>query len=78
MKFVSEIFKLSWNCVRDRICFSLCSESVKLFIRQLFNMAEKRIDVDLNILSYPAPFPPANIIEIRSLFLRSEWLIIGT
>jgi len=26
MKFVSEIFKLIWNCVRDRTHFSLCSE----------------------------------------------------
>ena len=25
LKFVSEIFKLTWNCVRDRICCSLCS-----------------------------------------------------
>jgi len=32
MKVVSEMFKLTCNCARDRICLSLCSEICE-FIR---------------------------------------------
>ena len=56
-EFVSETFKLQWNYVRDRICHSLRSE-MREFIRYrrqvLFDIAAKPIDVDSNILSYPA------------------------
>jgi len=56
MKIVSEIFKLTRNYVRDRICRCLCSEYVNLFARRqhLFDIAAKPINVDSNFLSYPA------------------------
>ena len=56
MKFVSEIFKLTWNCVRDSICRNLCSEFVNSFARRqhLFEIVAKPIYVDSSFLSYRA------------------------
>ena len=53
----SEIFKLTWNCVRDCICTTAVN-CVNSFARRehLFDNAAKPIDVDANLLSYPAPF----------------------
>jgi len=54
-----EIFKLTSNCdcVRDCICATAVN-SVNSFARRehLFDNAAKPIDVDANLLSYPAPF----------------------
>jgi len=57
MKFVSEIFKLTCHCVRDRICRRLCSEICESFARRqhLFHIVAKPIAVNSNILLYPAP-----------------------
>jgi len=57
MKFVSEIIKLTWNCVRGHICRRLWSEFVNSFARRrhLFDIATKPIDVDSNFLLYSAP-----------------------
>jgi len=56
-EFKSEIFKLTPNCVPDRICSRLCSEFMNSFARRqhLFDVAAKPIDVASNFLSYPVP-----------------------
>ena len=54
IKFVIEIFKLTLNCVRDRILVCVV-KFVNPFARRqhLFVIAAKPIDVDPDILSYP-------------------------
>jgi len=52
-------FKLMWNCGCDHTCLSisLCNKYVISFTRhqRLFEITAIPIDVDLNILSQPAP-----------------------
>ena len=52
MKSASKIFKLTRNCVYDRIHFSLSSESVNSFNshQHLFDTAAKSINTDSNFL----------------------------
>ena len=77
MTFVSTISKLTWNCIRDRICLTLRSEICELFARHqnLFGIAATPTGVDSNVLSYPGPLPLFQLRPKYNHLIHSwQWL----